>query len=68
MKTHRGLRGLHGYATGAFSAGDVFVGSVFASVDVAEPTCYCCCQQAVPRRRLSMVFLVGRVGSYTAWR
>lgn len=55
------LRGLHGYAAGAFSARDVLVGSGFASVDAVELTYYCCCQQAVPRHGLSMVFLVGRV-------
>lgn len=58
------VQGLRGYAMGAFSARDVFVGSVFASVDVVELTCPCCCQQAVPRRRLSIIFLVGTAGFY----
>ena len=58
------VQGLHGYAAGVFSARDVFIASVFTSVDVVELTCYCCCQQVVPKPRLSMVFLVGRVGFY----
>lgn len=58
------VRGLCGYAAGAFLAGDVLFGSVFTSVHVVELTCHCCCHWVVAGCRLAVVFLVGRAGFY----